>query len=249
MKAYAAQSRLEWLSKISLLFLTFVCNVCFFAQMVQAESGQSGSSVTSAPSDSVPADTPGPNRPRRVIQRKVLIMPFAGPYEVDIATGTGLAGGTVYGLQSKLISPLKSEYMKLPAQLEVALEQVLKVRYGKAAVSRWSESCAVAPVASDDSVFNATKSANAAYVLSGEFETVKFEGKVVPGPWYQVRLNAKLRNTASGAIVWQIQKHNFDSFAPPSKNQESPQALEEVLFPAMVKSISSAVIEAIRLKK
>lgn len=171
--------------------------------------------------------------PREVAPLMVL-MPVNGPLECD------LDASLVYKLKSHQSDPNPAEFDYLAGALQHKLQSSIKEKLGNTVVRLQDTSAAnSADAATDPSL--AAKRTHARYVLTGTIEEVRFEGNVVLGPWYQMRLSSKLVDGATGRVMWQLSNKKFEQFHKTEPKKNPAQVMEESLLPEITDYITAEV--------
>lgn len=167
---------------------------------------------------------------------ELVLMPVAGPQEFD------LDASLVYKLKSHQSDPVPSEFNYLAGVLQRSVQNSVKEKLGTGVV-RFQDTAAVKDTPSDP--IAAAQHTHAKFILSQTIEEVRFEGNVVLGPWYQIRLSSKLIDGRTGKTIWQISNKKFEQFHKTEPKSHPARVMEESLLPEVTEYVATEVLRAI----
>lgn len=169
------------------------------------------------------------------IAPEVVLLPVEGPREFE------LDASLVYKLKSHQSDPVPSEFSYLAGALQRTVQSAIKEKLGPNIV-RFQDT-AVRDRAPDP--LTAARQTHAKFILSQTIEEVRFEGNVVLGPWYQLRLSSKLIDGKTGRVVWQISNKKFEQFHKTEPKNHPARVMEESLLPEVTEYVASEAVRAI----
>lgn len=167
---------------------------------------------------------------------EMVLLPVDGPREFD------LDASMVYKLKSHQSDPLPSEFNYLAGALQRSVQNAFKEKLGSGVV-RFQDTAAGRDASSDP--LTAARQAHARFILSQTIEEVRFEGNVVLGPWYQLRLSSKLIDGRTGKTLWQISNKKFEQFHKTEPKNHPARVMEECLLPEVTEYVASEALRAI----
>lgn len=160
----------------------------------------------------------------------LVLMPVEGPQQVE------LDPSVIYRVKSHQADPVASEFSYLSGALQKSTLSVLKERLGSRAIARWQDT-----PASKESVSASAKRAGSRWTLLSTIEEVRFEGNVLLGPWYQMRVSCKLLDTGSGRVMWHMSNKKFEQFHKVDAGKRPAQVMEDVLLPKVSEYVAGEV--------
>lgn len=162
----------------------------------------------------------------------LVLLPVDGPVQVE------LDPSVVYKFKSHQEDPTPSEFQYLSGALQRTLQAHLRGSTGGGAV-RWQDTSAGRESVTD--VRTAGKRVGARYVLSTTIEEVRFEGNVLLGPWYQMRVSSKLFDGNTGTMLWHMSNKKFENFHKVDAGKRPAQIMEEILLPKVAEHVNREV--------
>ncbi len=164
----------------------------------------------------------------------LVLLPVEGPLQTE------LDPSVIYKFKSRQEDPSPSEFSYLAGVLQKSTQVALKENLGN--VVRWQDTVPGKEITAQPDLLSAGKRAGAKFTLSSTIEEVRFEGNVLLGPWYQMRVSCKLVETATGRVLWHMSNKKFEKFHKVDSGKRPAQIMEEILLPGVSEHIASEVL-------